>query len=257
MILKTRATVLRWWPYKNTSRIVCWLTDRQGIVTTMIKGSQRPHSFFLGQYDLFYTCELLFYWRPGTDMFTIKECYPLNQRTHLRTNCAATAAASYFSDLIYRLNLPGLPHRDLFTFLNARLDELQHTHITPALIFRFELELLQHLGHSPQLNRCTRCGSIVRPADGPCAISIQQGGVVCRNCLPHENPSPTPLQPDVLATLQALNTSFSLPSIRNLFLSTLQENTIRSLLGHFLEHHLDVPPTNRRAAFQTLKQLSG
>jgi len=63
MILKSPAIVLRFNPFANTSRVVVWLTRDHGKLATLVKGAQRPKSPFLGQFDLFYTCELLFYAR--------------------------------------------------------------------------------------------------------------------------------------------------------------------------------------------------
>ena len=63
VILKDTAIVLRVAPVSNTSRMVQWFTPAYGKITTLIKGAQRPKSAFLGQFDLFYSCELLFYAR--------------------------------------------------------------------------------------------------------------------------------------------------------------------------------------------------
>ncbi len=84
MIARARAIVLRVFPYSNTSRVVSWLTADHGRVATLIKGSQRPKSLFLGQYDLFYTCELLFYRHERDGLHIARECTPLTRRDRLR-----------------------------------------------------------------------------------------------------------------------------------------------------------------------------
>ena len=80
MILKDEAIALRMHPFGNTSRIVVWLTQTHGKLATLVKGSQRDRSGFLGQYDLFYTCEILFYAREQRNLHVLKECAPLDVR---------------------------------------------------------------------------------------------------------------------------------------------------------------------------------
>ncbi|MCL2104026.1 MAG: recombination protein O N-terminal domain-containing protein, partial [Kiritimatiellaeota bacterium] len=84
MIIKTEAVALQIRPWSKTSHIVTWLTPGHGCVVTAVKGACRPKSAFLGQYDLFYTCELLFYRRERGGIHAIRECTPLRRRDPLR-----------------------------------------------------------------------------------------------------------------------------------------------------------------------------
>ena len=89
MILKDQAIALRIHPFGNTSRIVVWLSQSYGKLATLVKGSQREKSGFLGQYDLFYTCELLFYAREQRNLHILKECTPLVLRPSFRSDWRA------------------------------------------------------------------------------------------------------------------------------------------------------------------------
>ena len=60
-IIKTHGIVLSIHPWSQTSHVVTWLTPDHGPVTTLVKGAVRPKSAFLGQYDLNYTCEIVYY----------------------------------------------------------------------------------------------------------------------------------------------------------------------------------------------------
>ena len=93
MILQDDAIALRIHPFGNTSRVVVWLSATHGKMATMVKGSQRDRSPFLGQYDLFYTCELLFYAREHQNLHILKECFPLKIRPAFRSDWRACAAA--------------------------------------------------------------------------------------------------------------------------------------------------------------------
>ena len=91
MIVKTQAIVLRMIPFSETSRVVLWLTRDHGKIATIIKGAHRRRSPFVGQVDLFYTCELLVYLRLFRGLHIVKECSPLKPRTPLRSRWRATA----------------------------------------------------------------------------------------------------------------------------------------------------------------------
>ena len=80
MIAKTEAIVLRIFLFSRTSHIVAWLAEDGTRLTTSIKGAVRPKSAFLGQYDLFYTCELLYYEREHAGVHVARECSPLAPR---------------------------------------------------------------------------------------------------------------------------------------------------------------------------------
>ena len=82
--LKTTGIVLDIRPWSRTSHVVTWLTPDRGPVVTLVKGAVRPKSAFLGQYDFFYTCELVYYIRAKGELHAIREAAPLNPREHLR-----------------------------------------------------------------------------------------------------------------------------------------------------------------------------
>ena len=96
--VKTEATCLRINPWSRTSHVVSWLTP-SGRVATLVKGAVRPKSAFLGQYDLNYTCGIVYYARAHGEAHALRECFPLERRDDLRGDYAALAVASYFRAL--------------------------------------------------------------------------------------------------------------------------------------------------------------
>ena len=90
--VKAEAVCLRIVPWSRTSHIVQWLTPT-GKVTTVVKGAVRPKSFFLGQYDLNYTCEIVYYARGKGELHALRECTPLVFREGLRGDSRALALA--------------------------------------------------------------------------------------------------------------------------------------------------------------------
>ena len=121
--VKTEATCLRISPWSRTSHVVSWLTP-SGRIATLVKGAVRPKSAFLGQYDLNYTCEIVYYARARGDAHALRECFPLERRDDLRGDYAALAVASYFRALADDLAPQGPDCRDWHDLVVQSLDAL-------------------------------------------------------------------------------------------------------------------------------------
>jgi DNA repair protein RecO len=202
-IEKTDAIVLRVSPFSATSHVVTWLTPDHGRVNTLVKGACRPKSAFLGQYDLHYTCELLYYSREQRGMPIARECTPLKTRTPLRTNWRAALCAGYTSALTIQGTMPGQPVPGVYRLLARFLDFLADHGAQRTLLPWFELMLLSDLGFSPRFDSCSLCGSQV-PAGSSAGLASRHGGVLCRSCRGRPDAGQVlPLSVSVLAMLSA------------------------------------------------------
>jgi recombinational DNA repair protein (RecF pathway) len=207
MILKDDAIALRMYPFGNTSRIVVWLSRNHGKLATLVKGSQRDRSPFLGQYDLFYTCELLFYAREQRNLHILKECTLLDPRSAFRTDWRACAAASYMAGLLDRAMPFGPAPHGLFQLLEQLLDHLVTRTPGPAFLTRLELLLLQELGLAPNWDACAKCRADLRggappgwiPPMAPSSANPAPpgGGAACRPppCRPSARSAPASRRP--------------------------------------------------------------
>lgn len=152
-LTKHRGIALRIARFSRTSHVVTWLTEASGIVTTVVKGALRPKSFFLGQYDLYYSCDLVIYEEPSRETVPLRECTPIALREGLRLRWRHAALASYLCDLVYAVLQPQQAHPAVYALLSNTLDELNDCP-TPSLttiLLRFELQLLREIGLLPRL----------------------------------------------------------------------------------------------------------
>jgi DNA repair protein RecO (recombination protein O) len=245
MIEKDQAIVLRTAPYSNTSRFVLWLTRAHGRIATLIKGALRPKSAFIGQFDLFYTCELLYYIRDRAGLHIARECTPLKPRAPLREKWRACLGASYLADLCARALPDAAAAPPIFDWLDAALDELAEGETPLETILRAELAFLDLLGLRPVLDRCAVCGN---PAGRTSFFAAAGGGRLCGRCAPRaRNAHPAP--PDALAILAGWQFAQSPREARAIRCSTRQARDIEALLGAFLCHHLELDPVSRRLAY--------
>ena len=251
MILNTQAIALRIRPFSRTSHVVTWLSPDHGRVTTVVKGACRPKSAFLGQYDLFVTCELLFYRREHDGLHAIRECCPLARSDGLRGDWRRVSAAGYCADLAARALPPGQEAVGAYALLAATLDRLADGPAQDAeSLLVYELALLRHLGLEPQLAPCPACGPDAAPWR---RFGLAAGRVAC----PHRGgaaPGETAVtvHRDALERLRLLAASAAggppLPAC-----PSHVSLGARRLLGIFMRFHLDLPPAPRRVAFELVE----
>ena len=156
--VRSEAICLSIAPWSRTSHVVSWLTP-SGPVATAAKGAARPKSWMLGQYDLNYTCDILYYARARGDVHALRECAPIARRDALRGDWRALALAGYFRSLAARFAPQGPDcaawHRSLTDALDALADEAagapRFSGGLLALMLRFELEALHLMGLSPEI----------------------------------------------------------------------------------------------------------
>ena len=241
-IVKTQGIVLAVYPWSQTSHVVTWLTPDHGPVTTLVKGAVRAKSAFLGQYDLFYRCDLLYYARASGDLHPLREVTPCNLREHLRGDWRATALSGYAADLVKDLAPANTEAAAWFSFLDALLSRLEcpggsqlvatapgttrSCASTPPLqeLVRLEMEILQLAGWAPDFSNMDP-----RAEWTPFAIDLGRCGEGARTVR---------LSPRTVAVLAR-------PDAPGYALETVKD-AVR-FLGVFLSYHIERPPDIRRA----------
>lgn len=156
-IVKTEGIVLQIRPWSRTSHVVTWLTPDGGPVATLVKGAVRPKSAFLGQYDFFYTCEMLYYAHASGDLHALREVVPLCRRDGLRGRWRETSLAGYAADLVRDLAPAGAEAKEWHDFLTRFLDDLA-AEVSPCaasryrMLIRLEMEVLRMAGLAPDFS---------------------------------------------------------------------------------------------------------
>ena len=274
MIVKTQAIVLRMIPFSETSRVVLWLTRDHGKIATIIKGAHRRRSPFVGQVDLFYTCELLVYLRLFRGLHIVKECSPLKSRMPLRSRWRSTACASYFTDLVAQISPLYAPHPELFRLLDMALDYFADQSALELVLFWFELKLMKVMGFSPQLKECLICHHPLREDNNAFTerararsahrekacetkvvpvFSCVRGGVLCKTCAPLAGAEALPITPDILGMLRFWHSSRSWRSAQSASCTPRQTRELERILGLFMQYHLEIANPARDTALSILR----
>lgn len=264
MIIRTQATVLHIRPWSRTSHMVTWLTPDFGRVVTAVKGACRPKSAFLGQYDLFYTCDLLYYRREREGIHAIRECSPVALREPLRNNWRGAVAAAYLTDLTARVAAGNQEAGALFELLNGALDLLACSAApSRSLVLWYETHLLLVLGLLPDLTLCPLCHP---PSLPRVRFSLPSGRFLCGH---RSQPSPgeaTVALPRETPSLFAALCGAGQPQEAEHLLGRLASNKcdapanllfgLSRFLGMFMTFHLDVPSAVRRVTLEMLDTTS-
>lgn len=251
MLNKSNAIALRLHPFSKTSQIVTWLSPEWGRLTTLVKGAHRPKSAFLGQYDLSYTCEIVFYARSHQSLALLRECTPLARRERFRTDWRAAVCASYVCDLVSRVGTAE-PHAALYDLTTSTLDALERQASWSRVLY-FETRLLSVLGFAPRLSSCVACDAQATH-ERPWRFVPRQGGVLCDRCREARSETGPDLSPEALALLRTwqLGGVGSPPKVGGVgsALSPRSRLELSAVLGVCLRDHLDVLPPSRRIAME-------
>jgi len=241
-LTKTRGIVVRHAAYSETSRIIQWITEDHGKISTLAKGAMRPRNPLLGQFDQLYTCELVYYAHERESVFITREVAPLSVRSRLRANWRGAMAGLYMADLVARIMPAHEPAPELFHLLEDVLTCLDEQGWFLPIPLLFELRLLTQLGLAPRLDRCASCDRVFENGDRT-RFDVKQGGMVCRACKPSGHfPE---VGADVLAILTLWQRAAGWNIARTSRCSSGQLTSVRELLGEFIGYHLDIGPHSR------------
>ena len=224
-IIKTEGVVLQIRPWSRTSHVVTWLTPDHGPVATLVKGAVRPKSAFLGQYDLFYSCDLLYYARAHGELHALREVCPADRRDALRGRWRETSLAGYAADLMRELAPAGGEAASWYASLVRFLDDLavgggESRAFCRRMLIRLEMNMLKLAGLAPDFGD-------MDPAAAWTAFAIDRG-----RC--GEGVRTVRLTPATVAALHGVPHSGG------------EDEAVR-FLGLFLAYHLERPADIRRS----------
>lgn len=246
MIIRATAIPLAIYPYSSTSHIVHWLTRYHGKISTLLKGALRLNSRFLGEYELFSTSELLYFAKPGSTLYTAKECALMDRRSSFRTNWRAMQSASYLAALFSRTTPENAPHPELFTLFEELLDQAKTHGHHPHFIPWAELKFCDAHGHAPNLGNCIFCSSTES-----LKFCASQGGVVCSSCTRERKLPVLGSPPDVLGILRAWLYAAQPGAATATVLDARQLADINAVMSTFMFYQFDLNPEHHRCLMET------
>lgn len=253
MLIRDEAIPLRIIPWSNTSRFVAWLARDHGKILTLIRGAQRPKSFFLGQMDLFYTCDVVFYARERHSLHTARECAPIETRSRLRSDWRACSVASYAADVMHRALQFDTPAHGCFELMEQTLDALEAGPASARWTLPwFDLHFMDTLGLKPRIRTCPGCGNAWDHVS-PLIYSPSRGGFTCLSCEEGDAAADSvKTAPEIISLLVALQDRTAPPAREPPDIPRHAAGQIHGLVGNLLRYHLNLPLPSRDRAWEIL-----
>lgn len=147
-VQSTRATIIRLTRLTDSSLIVHWFSEEQGLVKTVAKGARRPKSPFAGQLDLFFEGEIVFQRGRRGDLHALREVSIRQWREGLRRNYRSTLFAAYCCQLLESAVEPEHPEPGLHDLLSRALNHVDSVEPGMRALRHYERELVRLLGIS-------------------------------------------------------------------------------------------------------------
>jgi DNA repair protein RecO (recombination protein O) len=147
-VIATEAILIRTTRLTDTSLIVHWFTETEGLLKTVAKGALRPKSAFAGKLDLFFSGEIGVAMARKGELHILREVAISNWRQGLRRQYATTLMAGYFCQLVEAAVEPGHADAPLHDLLRRGLDHLDTEDPTLRALRHFERQLAEILGVS-------------------------------------------------------------------------------------------------------------
>lgn len=177
MNYKTQGIILKRRNIGETDRILTVLTNRYGKISIIAKGIRKTLSKLGGHLELFYLTDFVI--AEGKNLDIVTGAQIIKPFSNLRKDLRLTQKVYYLSELIDKLVNENVESKEIFDLFYNALEELDRSD-NPLLLRYFELQILSHLGHKPEVDVCVKCRNKLTPEK--IYWSNELGGTLCENC---------------------------------------------------------------------------
>ena len=239
MYTETEGIILRQTKTVNGRRMVLLFSKKFGKISAGTSISEKGRSkaalamrpFAYGRYEMF----------KNQDRFNIQSGEMIKSYFKIGEVVEKFMGASFVLELSDKLLEEGAPNPRYFQLLLDFFEVLETRECDcRTLILAFEMKALQIFGVAPRLDGCAVCG---KPAKS-CLFSIEQGGLICENCMNNLPSKPNDsliyeLSFDIVDILKYFM-DHPLQSFAKIALAEEKQVVVKSLLREYLACHLDL-----------------
>jgi len=177
-LIRERGIILRSIRHGETSAILTVFTRGRGRIGIIAKGARRAlkGGTALGM-EVFTEADLVFYYRSTRDLQLLKEFALVDAHLRLRDSLPGVTIGSAVVELLARCLRDEDAHPALFDVTRQILRTLDAVDVvSPAPLWKFELDLLKELGFELQLTACAATGRpLTPPFSAPIRFRLQDG----------------------------------------------------------------------------------
>ena len=160
--------------YKEADLLAKIMTEKDGIITLVVKGALRPKSK-LGAATLNFSYGDYVIYTSGQGLSNLRTFKEVKQFENLFNDLSKNAYASFILDLIDHAFIEYQPLGKYYSLAQFALNKI-NAGLDPEMITQIvQMQLLSAYGVQPQLKKCVICGKETGVFD----YSIKLGGVIC------------------------------------------------------------------------------
>lgn len=141
-----RGTIIRLTKLTETSLIVHWMSEENGLIKTVAKGARRARSPFAGRLDLFVQADFEWGRSRAGELHQLREVSVVDFREGLRRQYRDAVVAGYFGQLLEMVLEPDHPEPEMWDLLGRGLGYLAREGADRRALFHFEREVARILG---------------------------------------------------------------------------------------------------------------
>ncbi|MFH1011358.1 MAG: DNA repair protein RecO [bacterium] len=239
-LVRAEGIVLHSLRHGETSRIITLFAREHGKVALIAKGARTKKGGVGAALEPFTRGAFLYYSKSTRDVQLLKEVSVLDAHSGLRQTLPLLSIASALAELCHLTLKDADPHPDIYDILETSLKALDGAPLNPLpVLWKFELELFAALGFAVSLDRCSECGSELRPPfSAHVGFRFENGGFIEPKCQ-QKSKTDGALSAQAFSALSFVS-RHPIGQIGKLVLSTGACNEIQDFLGKYLSYHLPV-----------------
>jgi len=183
MLDKVEGIVLREVNYGDTSKIIEVFTLKYGLISLIAKGSRKLKSnISYSSNKLSYGVFNIFYKK--SKISNLNSVDIINNFSNIKKDIFKISYASYLCDLVFQVvkQVNNENFEDIYSLFVSSLKKINEDFDYLVITNIFEVKMLDFLGVTLTLDKCSKCNSLVNIA----TISDDYNGLLCSKCLTNE-----------------------------------------------------------------------
>ncbi len=177
MHLKTQGIVIKRMNFGEADRILTILTESQGKIKAIAKGSRKILAKLGGSLEPF--CLVDFIFHEGKSFYIVTSAVVIKHFEKIHTDIDKTSKAFYIGELLDKFIEVGQKHPEVFHLFAKYLENLENAD-DKILIPVFSAKILEALGFKPVTSECLHCRNKLVPEQN--FWDDIEGGVICQKC---------------------------------------------------------------------------
>jgi len=228
----TKAIVLKRDSFREADNFLTLYTQNLGKIRVRVKAAKKPYSKLSGHTEPF--CQTNFMLAKSRTVDIVCNAQTLKSFSCLKKDLTKISAAYYVCEIVDLLTKEALSNEKIYNLLESTLGliESASSALEVKLIIRyFEFRLLAVLGFKPAIDHCPTCQNEDRKE---AFFSSQEGGLLCKNCLPRD-----PLALKITENIVDILRSFQNREVLGRKVSNKELHQLEIILGSYINHYAE------------------